>query len=470
MRKRLLTCVCGVGVSALALVASAQSFKVIRNFSYPAFAFGRLVVVSNTVYGINGNGGGSEYGSIFRVKVDGTGYTILKNFSQTYLNADGNYTNTGGSTLLAGLVLGGNTLYGTASQGGAFGKGTVFSLKTDGTDFKVLKHFAGIDGKAPYAELLLSGNVLYGTTAAGGISNKGTVFRLNTDGSDFALLKSFMITDGLLPLGSLTLGGDTLYGTTLQGGAWNYGTVFSINANGTGFITLKEFAGMDGARPRYNLILSGHTLFGTTEGDGDLSNSLIYKLNTDGTDFQIVKAFSTPDPISGTNDDGFYVRSGLACLGGALFGTTSSGGNFGAGVIFALRMDNSAYTVLRCFSLVNNNGWNSDGASPFPSLTRCGDTLFGTTQDGGSVGEGTLFSLNIAPQIQLTNGSPSLGSPFGFGVMGYSNQTVVIEACTNSAAPDWISLQTNVIGTAPDSFIDFTWTNFSCRFYRLRVD
>jgi uncharacterized repeat protein (TIGR03803 family) len=461
---------CGFAVSALTVVASAQSFKVIRNFSYPAFPSGRLLVVSNIIYGINGNSGGSEYGSIFRVKTDGTGYTILKNFSQTYLNADGNYTNSGGSTLLAGLILDGNTLYGTASQGGAFGKGTVFSLKTDGTDFTVLKQFAGIDGKAPYAELLLSGNVLYGTTAAGGISNKGTIFRLNTDGSDFALLKSFTVTDGLLPLGSLTLSGDTLYGTTLQGGAWNYGTVFSINTNGTGFVTLKDFLGTDGSRPRYNLVLFRDTLFGTTEGDGDLSNSLIFKLNTDGTDFQIVKSFSVPDPISGTNDDGFYVRSGLVRLGEVLFGTTSWGGNSGSGVIFALRMDNSAYTVLRCFSLVNNNGWNADGATPFPSLTRSGDTLFGTTQDGGSGGQGTLFSLNIAPQIQVTNDSPGFGTNgFGFAIAGYSNQIVVIEACTNLATPSWLPLETNVIGVNDNLFVDSASADIPRRFYRLRM-
>jgi hypothetical protein len=116
------------------------------------------------------------------------------------------------------------------------------------------------------------------------------------------------------------------------------------------------------------------------------------------------------------------------------------------------------------------------------AISHCGNELSATLRNqhtllaGGVVEEkepanqGTLFSLSIAPQIQATNGSPGLGSSFGFGVIGYSNQTVVIEASTNFASRDWIPLQTNIIGTASDSFTDFTSTNFSCRFYRLRVD
>lgn len=469
MRKTSPALLCGVLILAPAFVCLGQSFKVIRNFSYPAMPFGKLLVVGNGVYGING--GGSQYGSVFRVNSDGTGFVTLKAFSQTYLDSVGNYTNNDGSTPLAGLVLGGDTLYGSAYQGGAFGKGTLFSIKTNGTQFTVLKHFSGDDGKAPYAELLLAGDVIYGTTAAGGVSNKGTVFRLKTDGSDFAVLKSFVVTDGLLPLGGLTLDGDTLYGTTYQGGSWNSGTVFSVRTNGTGFLVLKEFTGIDGARPRYNLVLSDDTLYGTTEGDLDPNNSLIFKLHTDGSGFESIKTFSPVDPISGTNSDGSYVRSGLAYSGGTLFGTTENGGNAGLGVIFALRMDGSAYTVLKHFPDIDNNGRNVDGGSPFPSLSLCGDALYGTTQNGGSAGQGTLFSLNLAPRIQVTNESPAIGTNgFGFSITGYSNQLVVVEACTNLAAPSWLPLQTNIIGTDINFFIDPAWTNFPQRYYRLRMD
>ena len=47
------------------------------------------------------------------------------------------------------------------------------------------------DGSYPYAGLILSGNTLYGTTIDGGSSGNGTVFAVNTDGTGFTNLHSF---------------------------------------------------------------------------------------------------------------------------------------------------------------------------------------------------------------------------------------------------------------------------------------
>lgn len=222
------------------------------------------------------------------------------------------------------------------------------------------------------------------------------------------------------------------------------------------------------------MVLSGNTLYGTTQGDGDLSNSVVFKLNTDGTDYTILKAFSTPDPISGTNSDGYYVRCGLASATGALFGTAHWGGNFGNGVVFALNPDGTSYTVLQHFSATTNNGSglyrNSDGASPLPSFILTGGTLYGTTEQGGSGGSGTLFSLNIAPQIQVGDASFGLRTNgFGFNVTGYSNQIVTMESSTGLATPSWLPLQTNTIEDGPVYFLDTVWTNYPSRFYRIRT-
>src|SRR6266568_4754674 len=94
--------------------------------------------------------------------------------------------------LVAGLILSGNTLYGTASGGGSSGVGTVFAINTDGTGFTTLHSFAGRgDGANPLAGLILSNNVLYGTAAGGGSSGNGTVFKVSTDGTGFTNLYSF---------------------------------------------------------------------------------------------------------------------------------------------------------------------------------------------------------------------------------------------------------------------------------------
>jgi uncharacterized repeat protein (TIGR03803 family) len=88
---------------------------------------------------------------------------------------------------LGGLVLSGNTLYGTAEAGGNWDHGTVYAVNADGTGFTNLHSFtafAGLnntnsDGGYPDSALILSGNILYGTAGFSGIWGYGTVFSLS---------------------------------------------------------------------------------------------------------------------------------------------------------------------------------------------------------------------------------------------------------------------------------------------------
>ena len=271
-----------------------------------------------------------------------------------------------------------------------------------------------------------------------------------------------MKLEGWGPLGGLTLSQGVLYGTTYRGGAAGFGTVYSINPNGTGFAVLKEFTGVDGAGPRYSLIVSVGVIYGTTEGQGFGTKSFVYKLNTDGSGFAVLKTFPIPDPVTGTNSDGFVLRCGLAAAGRTLFGATQEGGNFGNGVVFALRMDDTNYTVLKQFSANNDPGTNSDGAAPFPSLMLSQSTVYGTTEYGGQIGGGTLFSISLAPRLE-TAFSPD---GFAFNVTGYPNEQVVIEGASDLSSPSWVPLQTNSV---PVSFIEPNWGNYKQRFYRARL-
>jgi uncharacterized repeat protein (TIGR03803 family) len=77
----------------------------------------------------------------------------------------------------------GNTLYGTAANGGSAGWGTIFQINTDGSDFTNLYAFQdGSDGAVPEAGLLVLGNTFYGTTQADDGYGEGTVFALNEPG------------------------------------------------------------------------------------------------------------------------------------------------------------------------------------------------------------------------------------------------------------------------------------------------
>jgi uncharacterized repeat protein (TIGR03803 family) len=98
-------------------------------------------------------------------------------------------------------------------------------------DFTILHSFTGgSDGANPWAGLILSGNTLFGTAYNGGSWGHGTVFKVNTDGSGFTTLHSFAYgSDGAGPIGGLILTNNTLYGTADLGGSSGVGTVFSLS-------------------------------------------------------------------------------------------------------------------------------------------------------------------------------------------------------------------------------------------------
>jgi uncharacterized repeat protein (TIGR03803 family) len=74
---------------------------------------------------------------------------------------------------------------------------------------------------------------------------------------------------------------------------------------------------------------------------------------------------------------------------GRLYGTTNEGGADGEGTIFAINLDGSAYTALYAFT-----GGN-DGAAPKGGLIQGTDgRLYGTATGGGMDGDGTVFAVN----------------------------------------------------------------------------
>src|SRR5437667_5688668 len=73
-------------------------------------------------------------------------FTTLHSFTATSTNSSGVYTNREGAGPYGGLILAGNTLYGTAANGGSSGSGTVFKVNTDGTGFTNLHSFTPTSG------------------------------------------------------------------------------------------------------------------------------------------------------------------------------------------------------------------------------------------------------------------------------------------------------------------------------------
>ncbi len=358
-----------LGLLGIAEKAAGEAhYAILHGFTYPPSRPGGGVIqgCDGNFYGTTSQGGNPGQGTVFRMDPSGT-VTILHSFT----GPDG--ANPQG-TLLPGSD---GSLYGTTVEGGASGKGTVFRLAPDGTLITLYAFSGGSDGAYPYGGLLKGGDgSLYGTTYGGGL---GTVFKLTPDGT-LTTLHAFSGSDGAGPYAGLLLGsGGTLYGTTVGGGASDYGTVFRLAPDGSGFTTLYAFNYSDGAWP-YAGVLQGSdgSLYGTTSGSGS-GGGTVFRLAPDGT-------LTTLYAFSG-GSDGAYPYAGLLQGGdGSFYGTTSGGGASGNGTVFKFGL--GTLTTLYAFS------GGSDGSNPYAGLFQGSDgTLFGTTNEGGASGNGTVFRL-----------------------------------------------------------------------------
>jgi uncharacterized repeat protein (TIGR03803 family) len=391
---------------------TAQTFTNLHNFTGldGAEPHAGLILSGNTLYGTAQFGGSSGRGTVFAVNTNGMGITNLYSFTATSTDSSGVETNSDGAYPNAGLILLGNTLYGTASSGGSPGSGTVFAVNTNGTGFTNLHTFTQLsvpytgtnsDGANPSAGLVLSGNTLYGTAQLSGSAGNGTVFAVNTNGTGFTNLYVFTAfsgpfstnSDGVGPQAGLILSGSTLYGTANGGGSSGYGTVFKLSTNGTGFTNMHSFNYNGGAYPQAGLILSGSTLYGTAYQGGTNGYGTVFAINTNGTSFTNLHSFNYVS-------DGANPQAGLILLGGTLYGTAYGGGSSGAGTVFAVNTDGTDFTNLHNFI------FGSDGSNPLAGLIVSGNTLYGTAYNGGFYGEGTVFSLSLgsvsAPAPTLT--------------------------------------------------------------------
>ena len=256
------------------------------------------------LYGVARVGGPNGNGTVFKIAKDGTGFAVLHVFGATTSEATvAPSTNEDGIGPLGPLVQGAdNYFYGTAAKGGAAGYGTIFRVRFDGTGFELLRTFpalttstttppTNVDGASPLAGLTDGQDGrLYGVASGGGANGSGTVFAYAPVGGVFSVLHDFDGGKGSQPSGELLLAQDgKLYGTTTSGGtsangnASLYGTIFSIARDGTGFSSLFSFKGSDGANPTGRLLqLDASTFIGITQGGGKCSQGGVYQLSLTG--------------------------------------------------------------------------------------------------------------------------------------------------------------------------------------------
>jgi uncharacterized repeat protein (TIGR03803 family) len=281
-------------------------------------------------------------------------------------------------------------VYGTTVNGGPANAGVVFRL--EGQDETVLYSFTGgADGNLPAAGVIQdpAGN-LYGTTFAGGAFGSGVVFKLDPSGHETVLYSFTGGRDGGMPglAGVVQDSAGNLYGTTFTGGAFDSGVVYKVDQSGHETVLYTFTGGVDGGSPQGGVILdSAGNLYGTAAGGGAFGSGVVFKLDADGHE-TILYSFT------GSGGDGAGPVAGvIQDPAGNLYGTTFIGGLFpeicpaGCGVVY--KVDPSGReTVLHAFT------GGIDGSLPEAGVIRdATGHLYGTTTVGGAFGAGVVYKI-----------------------------------------------------------------------------
>ena len=277
--------------------------------------------------------------------------------------------------------------------------------------FTVLHSFSDKgDGGFPYAGVNLIVGNLYGTTSEGGQYGSGTVYELKHRGSSWTLSTLYNFTggsDGAYPYGRVTAGpGGILYGTTAAGGD-GFGTVFTLRLPATACHTaicpwietvLYRFqGGSDGAYPEYadDLVFDqAGNIYGTTSGDTNGDDGTVFELSPSngGWTETILHHFTNGEqPFAGVIFDAAGNLYGTTPVGGIGYGTVFTEGPSNFGLVFKLTPSGGGWTEtnLTLFGVGNN-----DGIFPYSSvILDASGNVYGTTIQGGSESDGTVWEI-----------------------------------------------------------------------------
>jgi uncharacterized repeat protein (TIGR03803 family) len=179
-----------------------SSFQILRHLNPltdGSLPHGSLLDIGNgKLYGLTHRGGTHDNGTIFSINPSGSGFTVYHNLNEP----------TDGARPIGQLNLGGDGyLYGLCQFGGNNSKGTLFRILPTGANFGVLHHFTTAGGHRPQASLTLGGNgKWYGTASLGGSFGVGTVFSFDPFDSTYTVLHHLLGgLHGGTPIGNILI-------------------------------------------------------------------------------------------------------------------------------------------------------------------------------------------------------------------------------------------------------------------------
>ncbi len=331
-------------------------------------------------YGVNSSGGPDNYGSIYTGKTDGSQFSVLHMFTTT---TDGYYP--------AGFLAWGqdSSLYGTCQRGGYYNYGTIFKISPQGTFSKVWD-FQGTPYGGKSQGGLISGKDgnLYGICPGG--TSAGIVFRISTGGV-FTKISDFYGPDAVGFFGALVeddADTNVFYGVSIVGGIYGNGSAFQIKVlgNGASFTKIFDFNSSVTGGYLYGSLIIGTDgqLYGLCNEGGDYGSGTAFKMSKMGQNFTKLIDFDYPHAY-------LYGPYGsfLQASNGLLYGALVNGGNYSDGFIFSFDPKSYNYSIVRNLN-PPNDGANLMGGS---MVQAANGNIYGLTDGAGTYSAGTIYQI-----------------------------------------------------------------------------
>ena len=366
-------------------------------------------------YGVAGEGGANNDGTVFKITSTGVLTTLYTFCSQPNC--------TDGSIPSGGLIQAANgNFYGVTVKGGANGDGTMYEITPDGSLTTLHSFESAVDGANPIGTPLQWNGYFYGITQpyGNGPNAQGTLYKITPKGTVTTLYyfcSQPNCADGAYPGAGLIRASDgNIYGTTSEGGnnstclqvqSYGCGTIYKITSAGV-LTTLHSFAGYpdDGNQPSGGLLqASDRNLYGTTAGGGENNYGTAFKLSLGGVVTTIYSFCAQPVhnqcPYGRTPYAGF-----IQGTDGILYSAAYAGGAHNYGTVYKMTTQ-GRLTVEHSFD-------STDGGLPGGGGVVQGTdgSFYGATENYGAAGYGTIFNLNLglAPFVELQTTSGKVGT------------------------------------------------------------
>jgi uncharacterized repeat protein (TIGR03803 family) len=399
--------------------AYAQTLTVLHNFTGGRDGAnphaGLTMDAHGNLYGTAKNGG-AGFGTVYKLGHAGSGWTL----NPLYVFGGGS----DGANPVARVIFGPNgTLYGTTEQGGVPGDceggcGTVFNLQPQPTACTaafcpwietVIYRFLINGGASPESEVTFdaAGN-LYGTTYSGGVFGDGggngcepecgLVYELTPSGNGWTESVPYAFSgaygqngdDGANPVGGVTFDSSgNLFGTTSTYGNCDFGIIFELTPSGSGWNEnrLQQLC-ESGTDPTASMIYdsSSNTFYGASQGETELGPqpTSVFTLTQSGGSWVYTAIYTFP------HNGGGPAGQLLLDSAGNLYGTTNEGGTHGNGTIFKLTPSNGSWAYTDLYNFTGG----SDGSIPYSNLVMDAEgNLYGTASAGGANGYGVIFKF-----------------------------------------------------------------------------